>query len=318
VTMKASSLFLCLVLAACSGSSDSDTGTQSQTATLRPAPEATSLLGEALHPLLTDSATTARQVAQLAEAHAAFDAAPDDPQSWVWLGRRTAYLTRYREAIAIYSEGLDQHPDSPHLLRHRGHRYLSVREFDRAIRDFERATELTGGLPDEIEPDGQPNASGIPTSTLQTNIWYHLALAHYYKGEFGAAAAAMQTCYNLAGNDDMKIAAADWLYMAYRRAGMPEVADAAIAWVTPELEILENHSYHRRILMYKGLLAPSELLGDGEALDMATQGYGVGNWYLMEGDADQAEDVFERVLETGYWPAFGYIAAEADLARMRN
>ncbi len=316
--MKASSLLLCLLLAACGGSGDSDTAIRSQSATLRAAPEATSLLGEALYPLPTDSATTARQLKQLAEAQAAFDAAPDDVQSWVWLGRRMAYLTRYREAIDLYSEGLEQHPDSPHLLRHRGHRYLSVREFDRAIEDFERAAELTDGQPDEVEPDGQPNAAGIPTGTLQTNIWYHLALAHYYKGDFGAAAAAMQTCYNLAGNNDTKIAAADWLYMAYRRSGMPEVAEGAIAWVTPDLDILENHSYHRRILMYRGLLAPSELLGEGAALDMATQGYGVGNWYLMEGDPDQAEDIFERVLETGYWPAFGYIAAEAELARMRS
>ncbi|MFT7553095.1 MAG: tetratricopeptide (TPR) repeat protein, partial [Rhodothermales bacterium] len=261
-----------------------ESGTQGTTLTM-PA-EAMSLLGTELFQLASDSATTARQEAQLAEAQAALDAAPGQVDSWIWLGRRTAYLSRYREAIDIYSEGLDQHPDSPHLLRHRGHRYLSLREFDLAIADFVRAAELTDGTPDEVEPDGQPNASGIPTSTLQTNIWYHLSLAYYYKGEFAQAAEAMQACFDLAANNDMKVAAADWLYMSLRRAGMDEAARSAIDFVTPELEILENHAYHRRILMYKGAMEPDDLLGDGAALEMATQGYGVGNWYLLQGQAE--------------------------------
>ena len=39
----------------------------------------------------------------------------------------------------------------------------------------------------KIEPDGQPNARNIPTSTLNSNIYYHLGLAQYLKGEFEAA-----------------------------------------------------------------------------------------------------------------------------------
>jgi tetratricopeptide (TPR) repeat protein len=294
------------------------TENQPQGATLNMSAEAVSLLGTELFQLESDSATTARQEAQLAEAQAAFDAAPGQVDSWIWLGRRTAYMSRFREAIDIFSEGLRQHPDSPHLLRHRGHRYLSIREFDRAIADFVRAAELTEGTPDEVEADGQPNAAGIPTSTLQTNIWYHLSLAHYYKGEFSQAAEAMQVCFDLAANNDTKVAAADWLYMSLRRAGMDEAAQGAIAFVTPELEILENHAYHRRVLMYKGAMEPDDLLGDGAAVEMATQGYGVGNWYQMQGDAERAAEIYERVLATGYWPVFGYIAAEADLARLRQ
>ncbi|MBO6575624.1 MAG: hypothetical protein JJ896_11525 [Rhodothermales bacterium] len=309
--MKHLLLATALLLMGCAESTDSEAPLDT------PEPEATSLLGDALFPVPGDSATVARQTAQLEEAQANFDAAPDEVDSYVWVGRRMAYMGRYRDAIATYTEGLDKHPDSPHLLRHRGHRYLSVREFDNAIADFERAAALTDGQPDEVEPDGQPNAAGIPTSTLQTNIWYHLALAHYYKGEFDAAAAAMKTCFDLAANNDMRVAAADWLYMAYRRQGMETLADAAVSFVTPELEILENHSYHRRILMYRGMMEPDSLLGDGAALEMATQGYGVGNYYLVEGDTARALTTFAGVLDTGFWPAFGYIAAEADLARLR-
>jgi hypothetical protein len=88
--------------------------------------------------------------------------------------------------------------------------------------------------------------------------------------------------------------------------------------------IIENDAYHRRLLMYKGEIAPAELLdlrvaagaNDPDvALSIATQGYGVGNWYLVNGDVDAAREVFERILEGTSWAAFGFIAAEADMAR---
>jgi hypothetical protein len=43
----------------------------------------------------------------------------------------------------------------------------------------------------------------------------------------------------------------------------------------------------------------------------------VGNWYLVNGDTQMAQQIFERVLAGRSWSAFGYIAAEAELARMR-
>mgnify|MGYP006178114509 CR=1 FL=1 len=53
------------------------------------------------------------------------------------------------------------------------------------VADLERAASLVRGRPDEVEPDGAPNRFNIPTSTLQSNIWYHLGLAYYMRGEFG-------------------------------------------------------------------------------------------------------------------------------------
>ncbi len=78
------------------------------------------------------------------------------------------------------------------MYRHRGHRYITLREFDKAIADFNKAVELIEGTDDIVEPDGAPNAAGIPTSTLHTNIWYHLGLAHYLKGDFAAALLAYE------------------------------------------------------------------------------------------------------------------------------
>ena len=205
------------------------------------------------------------------------------------------------------------------MYRHRGHRYITVRRFDDAVADLEHAAHLIEGMPDQVEPDGAPNAAGIPTSTLHTNIYYHLGLAHYLNGDFERALDAYRACMDAAANNDMHVATADWLYMTLRRLGRDEEAAAVLEPITPDMELLENFAYHRRLLMYKGALPPDSLLKvedeEDRALTLATQGYGVGNWYLYNGDSDRAFRIFEDVLAGSYWPAFGYIAAEAEIAR---
>jgi hypothetical protein len=89
--------------------------------------------------------------------------------------------------------------------------------------------------------------------------------------------------------------------------------------ISPTMEILENGTYHRRLLMYKGLEKPEALLdaSTDDSTAVATQGYGVGNYYLVTGRAEAARRVFRQVTAGSGWNAFGYIAAEADLVRMK-
>jgi tetratricopeptide (TPR) repeat protein len=282
--------------------------------------EATSLLGKPLYRPDVSAAQRAKLEADLAAAQAAYDKNPRDEDAAVWLGRRLAYLGRYRDAIAAFSKGLDANPSSAKLYRHRGHRYVTVREFDRAIADFERAATLLKGQPDEVEADGAPNKYGKPRSTLQSNIWYHLGLAHYLKGDFDKALASYVECMKVSTvNDDMLVATSDWLYMTYRRLNRPGDAKRVLEPITEKMDILENTAYHQRLLMYKGLVLPDALLksgsGEADAVQVATQGYGVGNWYLVNGDKAKAQAIFERVLTGSSWGAFGFIASEADLAR---
>jgi len=281
--------------------------------------EATSLIGTPLFRTAINGERGDQMRNQLEDARILLESNPSSIDGFIWYGRRLAYLGRYRDAIEVYTKGLEQFPNEPHLLRHRGHRFISTRRISEAIEDFTTATEAVAGQADEVEPDGQPNAAGLPTSTLQTNIWYHLGLAYYLRAEFDHAADAFKVCFDLAANNDMRVAAADWLYMALRRGGHGDEAENAIAFVHEDLELLENHSYLKRLLMYRGLSDDAgfkDSLGDGaDALSIATLGYGVGNWHLMEGDETGAIQVFEAVLETSSWAAFGFIASEAELAR---
>lgn len=281
-----------------------------------PEPEAQSLTGTPLYAPELEPETRARLEADLARAQAAYDAAPENADSIIWLGRRLAYLGRYRDAIEVFSRGVALHPDDARMYRHRGHRYITVRKLNDAIRDLERAAELTRNLPDEVEPDGAPNRYNIPTSTLQSNIWYHLALAHYLKHDFERALPAWQQAVAVSTNDDMFVASTDWLYMTLRRLGREAEAAAVLEPITPDMRILENDAYHRRLLMYKGLVPAEELLAvdTDDAVQLATYGYGVANWYLYNGDAERAQQIFERILTGPNWAAFGYIAAEAELA----
>src|SRR5215216_407685 len=105
------------------------------------------------------SAETRREFeTKLNDARELFEREPQSAERIIWLGRRTAYLGRYKDAIRIYTKALEKFPDDARLFRHRGHRFLTLRCFDLAISDLNRAAKLIKGKPDKIEPDGLPNA----------------------------------------------------------------------------------------------------------------------------------------------------------------
>jgi len=262
-------------------------------------------------------ATEAKLLAQLREAELEYGRRPN-ADALIWVGRRLAYLGRYTEAIGIFSSGLAKYRTDARLYRHRGHRYLTVRHFDRAIGDFLYAAQLTRGKPDQVEPDGQPNAKNIPTSTLQSNIWYHLGLAYYLKGDFRRALSAYRECLKVSKNDDMQVATRHWLYMTLRRMGRKDEAAEVLFPIRREMNVIENHAYHRLLLLYQGQLSVDSLgVGGGAdpALQDATVGYGIGNWHWYNGRKDEALRIWRRILATGPWASFGYLAVEAEIAR---
>ncbi len=286
------------------------------------APVIISLLGKAYYEPQRSEKVQARLDSNLAVARKNWEADPSE-DNYVWLGRRLGYLSRYQESVDVMSEGLAKYPNSAKLYRHRGHRYISMRMFDRAIEDLNQANSLVPGFPVEIEPDGVPNAINTPLSSLQFNIRYHLALAYYLKGDFAGAEQVYVECLKTCDNDDLMVACVDWMYMTYRRQGKTEQAASILGNIHEGMKIVENDSYYTRCGMYQGKLKPEEVLQvnsgdpDQQALSLATQGYGVGNWYLYQGDSTAAKKVFEQVIAGEHFGAFGFIAAEAELARWK-
>ncbi|WP_373520273.1 tetratricopeptide repeat protein [Aquiflexum sp.] len=277
------------------------------------------LLGDSLITSL-DSVSQSEQIKKLREAETKYGENPN-LDNLIWIGRREGYLGRYDLAIRTFSKAIKEYPQAFEPLRHRGHRYISIREFDNAIEDFQKAVDLMNDVDLKIELDGMPNKLNIPLSNVQFNVWYHLGLAYYLNNDWENALEAYKNCLAASNNDDLIVATLDWYYMTLVKLGRKEEALRLIESVNTEMIIIENDAYFKRILMYQGKLSPESLLDvqsdqTGQSLQYVTQGYGLGNYYLAKGDTVKAKTVFENVLESGNWSAFGYIASEMELSKL--
>jgi len=261
-------------------------------------PEAVSLLGRKIHAAPAEGEELAKLQAKLEETARAVEADPANVETIIAYGRALGGLWRFHEAIEVYSKGIASHPDEAMLYRHRGHRYISIREFGKAASDLAKAASL---------------------NDKDFDIWYHLGLAHYLLGEFDKARTAYESCLKVAADDDSKIAISNWLYATLRRLNRKEDAAGVLKGLSESMEVKENTSYLSLLLFFKGLKTEDEILSvlASSELDAATVGYGIGCWHLYSGHKEKARGFFEKIVAGRYWPAFGFIAAEAELARMK-
>ena len=235
----------------------------------------------------------------------------NNAEALIWYGRRAAYMGYYKEAIKLFTLGIKTHPNDARFYRHRGHRYISTRQYDNAISDFEKAVQLIDQKIDQIEPDGLPNAKNIPLSTLHGNIWYHLGLAYYLKNDMNNALKAFNNRSVAHKYDDNIVSGGHWLYMIYRRLNKIEESIAVVNEVYQNMDIIENMSYHQSCLFYKGVLKESEIVIDEVAL------YSLANWSVYEkNDTLKAKTYYQKLLSTGNPYSFAYIAGEADWVKL--
>lgn len=273
------------------------------------------ICGNKSYPPLTFSATVKEKLEiDLAAAKASYEKDVKNADAIIWYGRRLAYLGRYDEAIEIFTKGILLHPYDARMFRHRGHRYLTIRCVDKAISDFIKASYLIKNQKDEVEPDGMPNAKNIPTSTLQSNIWYHLGLAYYLKKDFKKAEKAYKECLKVSKNPDMYVATANWYYITLKELKKEKTASNLLSTVHKNMELIENEGYLQILLLYKGNqnVAPllENLTQDNSALTNATTGFGVGNYYRLTGNMKKAREIFQIVTSGSQWGSFAYMAAE--------
>ena len=244
---------------------------------------------------------------------------PMDPDRVIWYGRRLGYAGDFRQAIKIFTEGTLDFPRDPKFYRHREHRYITIREFDRAIIDLEKASVLINGKENSTEEDGVPNAAGLPVSTLHGNIFYHLGLSYYLIQDWENAKRVYDLDHSVARNDDNRVSIAHWRYMIRRRMGNThDEAKYVLDEIHSDMNVLENYTYYRLCLFYKGVLSEDEI---SEGIDLedsadAASAYGLANWYYYNDDEVKAKTMFKKMLNAKAWGSFGFIAAEADLAAM--
>jgi tetratricopeptide (TPR) repeat protein len=257
---------------------------------------------------------------ELRAARERYERDPSDEDAIVWLGRRLGYVGRYEEAVAVFSRGLELHPESAWLLRFRGHRHITLRRFEDAVRDLERADALAARAPDEVEPDGHPNEAGIPIGTLRSNIDYHLGLAHYLRGDHEAALAAYERGAERArANPDREVSHAYWTWLTLRHLGRDREARELLAALALDRPLLENHGYQDLLRHFRGELAEDELLRGCEpgTVEHATRAYGAAMRRHFESDRAGGRARLEALAASGPPAAFGCIAAEAQLLAER-
>jgi tetratricopeptide (TPR) repeat protein len=233
----------------------------------------------------------------IARAESALAAEPRNVERYVQLGVAQSGMWQFREAIQTFTRGLEIAPNDPVLYRWRGHRHLSVREFDRALQDLTRGAAL---------------------DSTNYGIWYHLGIVRYARGEFDAAADAFARAQRIAPDTAELAGATDWLWMSLSRGGKGAEAKAMLDR-RPD-SVAANNAYTQRLKLYRGEVSPDSVMtpADTSAVQVATLSYGIGNWYLVRGDTTRARSWFERSIASGGWPAFGFIISEVELRRLRG
>lgn len=241
----------------------------------------------------------------VAAAEKALAADPKNPDLMLKAALAHAAIREYRESIALCTRALAIAPQNADLYLERGHRELGLRQFTRARADLERAEKL---------------------NPKNSEIYYHLGLSHYFLGEFADAAEAFGHCVELAPTLDSQINASNWWYASLRRAGNTVEAAKALETITPQMKNTEPHTFYYLSMLrfFQGKLPESEVVppqppagnSDVEAeLRFDTVAYGVGNWFLYNGDRAKAQQYFRRVVKGRAWITWGFVGSEIEVAK---
>lgn len=234
----------------------------------------------------------------IARTQAALNADPRNVDKIIALGVAQSGVRQFREAIETFTRGMAIAPNNVLLYRWRGHRYLSVREFDKAESDLKR---------------------GFALDSTNYGVLYHLGIVRFVRGDFAGAADMFRRAQPLAPEGGELAGSTDWLWMSLSRAGRHAEAKAMLDRRPDSIKV--NNAYAQRLRLYRGEITtdPDDVFTPADTADVqvATLSYGVGNYLLVKGDTARAKLFFERSIRSGGWPGFGFIVSEAELRRLR-
>ncbi len=234
----------------------------------------------------------------IARAEQALAAEPNNVERIIALGVAQSGVRQFREAIQTFTRGLRIDPKNAVLYRWRGHRFLSVRDYDRALADLNQGASIDSSV---------------------YGIWYHLGILRYIRGEYAAAADAFKRGLPIAPNAGERAGSYDWQWMSLMRAGKEDDARALLRSMPDSVPAAAANAYSQRLRLYQGRIGPGDVFTPADTGDVAvaTLAYGIGNWYLLRKETKRAKEWFERSVQSGGWPAFGFMASEAELKRMK-
>lgn len=275
-------------------------------------PQTLSLFGEELFAQEDTTGAVAAADSALAEA-------PDDLDRIIEAGRVRRTVWQYRQAMEFYTRAIELAPNDWRAYRFRGHRHISLRDFDAAVVDLERARQL---------------------APYNFDVAYHLGLAYFLAGRFEEAAdeyvrcldlaeapeaieadsEAYRSCAQNADDADSRVAMTEWAVRALKRSDRGDEADVLLEGITEGMPVEDNIAYYYDLLYYKGIMTRDELLNPppDAPYRLETVGFGVANDLIARGEAADAIPILEQLARDPWWPGFGRIAAEAELARRMN
>lgn len=216
----------------------------------------------------------------------------------LWIKKGIIYKKRklYDEAIEAYSMGLTYDPFNNELYRIRGISNIPIKKFGQAASNLELAAR--------INPE---DWSSI----------YHLGLSYYLLKDYERAYKIYQKCYEITDpNDCNAYAIADWMWLTLNKLGNPGKAEMFLKNIDENIDAGENELYRKRILLYKKILGPEELLeicnSKDELFNISCM-YGVAMYYLYNGQEKKSNELLKEILKhKECFNAFAYTAASVE------
>lgn len=208
------------------------------------------------------------------------------------LGKAYAKQLRYREAAIAFSLELDDWGEDLSILRQRAGKYLATLQTTLARRDFLRCGELGA---DELD------------------ISYRLGLCDFYDGSCEKAMGYFADVLPIA-DDEMGIAIIYWhTICAWRSGAAPELLNQYHAG----MKVGHHTGYERAVRLWAGKESLTDsllnLCGEGEDLEFSITAYGVAQYLLHTGMAEQGDDLLRAIRKRdSFWVSFAYLAAWKD------
>lgn len=280
--------------------------------------QAVSLLGDTLWNVPLSPGVGPSLVQQLQAAQRNLAGRPTDPAAKLLVARRSTSLGRLRDAVTVYSDVIAEDYGTARVYRRRGELLLQLREFRHAERDLSRAERDPASA--VIKEFAEDSAGGLVGSLVKYQASLGLGILHYLRGDFAKASKRLLAALEISEGADELVEGGLWLSWALRREGRVAEASQVIRGIPATVEVKARAVELSILRMLRGDLPIDSIRARATAggpEDESLVLYTLGFVQLVRGDTAGARDAFGRVLELGQWTARPYLAAEAELARLR-